>query len=160
MYLVALPSGILAYLTAPELELESSQSNETSSTGGVRGLAVVFIRTPLLLLVYGLYFAMNALLYVITIYYPQLLSRFGVSSPFTISLYLATIALTGGVSAYFYGQIRQRLDYRQLTLTSLFLWAVGFGIAGSRFDPLSGYRSRTTVWFWARPCISNCDTLG
>ncbi|WP_233553788.1 hypothetical protein [Halococcus sp. IIIV-5B] len=62
--------GILAYLTVPELELESIQSNETSPTGGVRGLMVVFVKTPLLLLVYGLYFATNTLLYVVTIYYP------------------------------------------------------------------------------------------
>ena len=40
------------------------------------------------------------------------------------------MGLAGGVSAYFYGQIRQRLNYRQLTLTALFLWVIGFGIAG------------------------------
>lgn len=40
------------------------------------------------------------------------------------------MGLAGGVSAYFYGQIRQRHDYRQLTLTALFLWVVGFVVAG------------------------------
>jgi MFS family permease len=130
VYLVALPLGVLAYLTVPEPAMESDQGSEGSSASGVRGLVGVFVRTPLLFLVYGLYFATNALLYAIMIYYPQLLSGFGVSSSFIISLYLAALGLAGGVNAYFYGQIRQWLSYRQLTLTALSLWVVSFGVAG------------------------------
>ena len=69
------------------------------------------MRTPLLVLVYGLFFAANALLYAIVVYYPQLLAGFGVSSTFLISLYLSVLGIASGVSAYFYDRIKRRFEY-------------------------------------------------
>lgn len=76
------------------------------------------MRTPLLVLVYGLFFAANALLYAIVVYYPQLLAGFGVSSTLLISLYLSVLGIAGGVSAHFYDRIKRRFEYRQLILTA------------------------------------------
>lgn len=128
VYLLALPLGVLAFVTVPEPTVAATRDSE-ASTGGVRGVVKVFARIPLLPLVYGLYFAANALLYAIVVYYPQLLAGFGVSSSFVISLYLSVQGLAGGLSAYFYDRIRRRFDYRQITLSALALWVVGFGIA-------------------------------
>lgn len=127
VYLLALPLGILAFVTVPEPTIVAARNSEPS-TNGVRGIVTVFARIPLLPLIYGLYFAANALLYAIVVYYPQLLAGFGVSSSFIISLYLSAQGLAGGLSAYFYDSIRRRLDYRQITLSALALWVVGFGI--------------------------------
>ncbi|RJT08056.1 MFS transporter [Halococcus sp. IIIV-5B] len=136
VYVLALPLGVLAYVTVPEPAMAAAPDDGDRSADGMRGIARVFLDTPVLPFVYGLYFATNALLYTITIYYPQLLSGFGISSSFTISLYLAALGVAGGASAYFYDRIKRRFDYRQLTLAALVLWSIGFGIAGIASTPV------------------------
>jgi MFS transporter, ACDE family, multidrug resistance protein len=135
VYLLALPLGVLALLTVPEPGLEDKERTE-GSEGGIRGVLGAFVATPLLLLVYGLYFATNALLYAIVVYYPQLLAGFGVSSSLLISLYLSVLGIAGGVSAYFYDRIKRRFGYRQLTIAALSLWVVGFGLAATASTPV------------------------
>ena len=133
IYLVGVPFGVLAAVFVPEPAIESA--NGTSKSGGsLQALVRVFRSTPLLLLVYGLYFLTNVLLYSIIVYYPRFLETFGVQSSFTISLYLSAMGLSGGTSAYFYDRIRQRLSYVGLAHTAFLLWTVGFGlviVAGS-----------------------------
>jgi MFS family permease len=137
VYLLALPLGVLAYLTVPEPTIAPERRDpEDTSEGGVRGIASLFVRTPLLVLVYGLFFAANALLYAIVVYYPQLLAGFGVSSTFLISLYLSVLGIAGGVSAYFYDRIKRRFEYRQLTVVALGLWVAGFSLAAVASAPL------------------------
>ncbi|WP_231189034.1 MFS transporter [Haladaptatus sp. DYF46] len=136
VYLLALPLGVLAYLTVPEPTLDSTRGGNDPDNGGISGVIREFQRTPLLPLVYGLYFATNALLYSIVVYYPQLLAGFGVSSSFVISLYLSALGIAGGVSAYFYDRIKRRFNYRQLTGVALVLWLVGFSLAAAATSPL------------------------
>lgn len=127
VYAIALPLGLLALVTVPETALGGRGGDVED--GGLAGLLAVFAATPLLLLVYGLYFVANLLLYAYTVYYPGLLATFGVESSLTISLYLAALGLAGGVSAYFYDRVKRRFDYRQLTLAALALWTAGFTVA-------------------------------
>lgn len=93
VYLLALPLGVLAFLTVPEPAVASNRT--PGSEGGLRGLVDVFGRTPLLVPVYGLYFVANLLLYAIVVHYPPLLADFGIRSSFDISLYLSASALPG-----------------------------------------------------------------
>lgn len=137
VYLLALPLGVLAYFTVPEPTIAGGQRGpDDSSEGGVRGVARAFVETPLLPLVYGLFFAANVLLYAIVVYYPQLLAGFGVSSSFVISLYLSVLGIAGGLSAYFYDRIKRRFEYRQLVLAALGLWVAGFGLAAVASTPV------------------------
>jgi MFS family permease len=137
VYLLALPLGVLASLTVPEPRIAGDQRESgDSSDGGVRGVARAFADTPLLPLVYGLYFAANVLLYAIVVYYPQLLTGFGISSSFVISLYLSVLGIAGGLSAYFYDRIKRRFEYRQLTFAALGLWVAGFGLAATASTPV------------------------
>lgn len=130
VYLLALPLGVLALLTVPEPMVTAARGeSDNASEGGVRGVVNAFVQTPLLLLVYGLYFATNMLLYTIVVYYPQLLAGFGISSSFIISLYLSVLGMAGGLSAYFYDRLKRHLSYRQLTFAALGLWLPGFGLA-------------------------------
>ncbi|ADJ14797.1 MFS transporter [Halalkalicoccus jeotgali] len=129
VYGLALPLGVLASLTVPETALNREISAETGDDGGIAGLLSVFAARPVILLVYGLYFVANLLLYAYTVYYPALLATFGVESSLVISLYLAALGVVGGTSAYFYDRIKRRFGYRQLTLAALALWTVGFAVA-------------------------------
>lgn len=124
VYLLALPLGVVALLTVPEPVRDGQR--ETADESGLAALRRVVGETPLLLLVYGLFFGTNLLLYGIVVYYPGVLSTFGVASSLTISLYLSAMGTAGGVSAYYYDRIKRRLDYRRLVLTALGLWTVGF----------------------------------
>jgi MFS family permease len=127
VYLLALPLGVVAYLTVPEPAMATGEGVEDES--GVRAIRRVVRSTPLLLLVYGLFFVANLLLYSIVVYYPGVLATFGVESSLVISLYLSAMGTAGGVSAYYYDRIKRRLDYRRLTLVALGLWTVGFAVA-------------------------------
>ncbi len=129
VYGLALPLGLLAAVTVPETSVDPRGTAKSNDAGGLRGLFAVFTAAPILLLVYGLYFVANLLLYAYTVYYPGLLATFGVESSLTISLYLAALGLGGATSAYFYDRIKRRFGYRQVTLAALALWTVGFVVA-------------------------------
>jgi ACDE family multidrug resistance protein len=135
VYLLALPFGVVALLTVPELALDGAATTGPGTAGGLSGLLAVFRATPMLLPVYGLYFLANLLLYVIVVYYPALLAGFGIESSFLISLYLSAQGVAGGLSAYFYDRIKRRLDYRRLTVAAFALWTVGFAIAAVAVTP-------------------------
>ena len=53
----ALPLGLLVLFTVPEIAISRQGATDLSDPAGLRGLLAVFTATPLLLLVYGLYFA-------------------------------------------------------------------------------------------------------
>jgi len=79
--------------------------------------------------VYLLYFAANALLYSIVVFYPQLLAELGISSSLSISLYLAANGLAGGISAALYGRLVARVERQWLVLIALALWVAAFAAA-------------------------------
>ncbi|WP_338741502.1 MFS transporter [Haloplanus salilacus] len=125
VYLLALPLGAVAVLTVPEPAVAPREDDES----GVRALARVTRSTPLLGLVYGLFFAANLLLYAIVVYYPRVLETFGVASSLGISLYLSALGIAGGASAYVYDRLTRRFDHRRLTLGALGAWTVGLAVA-------------------------------
>ena len=96
VYMLAIPIGMVAMAAVPE--------PVTHQQGGPRdddGTSVfkVFRERPVLLLIYGLMFFANILLYVIVIFLPQLLETFGVFSTFQIGLFLTTMTGSAGVTA-------------------------------------------------------------
>jgi MFS family permease len=133
VYLVAIPLGLLAIVTVPETGGESRPQSESTaeseSTGGITGIVSVFRERPALLAVYLLYFAANALLYSIVVFYPQLLAALGISSSLSISLYLAANGLAGGISAALYGRLVARVSRHWLVVIALALWVAAFAAA-------------------------------
>ena len=129
VYALALPLGLLAALTVPETAAARRGGASSSDSGGVRGLLEVVAAAPILLPIYGLYFAANLLLYAYVVFYPELLATVGVDSSLQISLYLAAMGLAGGTSAYFYDRLKRRFAYRRLVLAALALWTAGFAAA-------------------------------
>jgi len=124
VYLIALPLGMVAILTVPETgQRDSVSQSESAGPGGVMS---VFRSRPGLLSVYLLYFGANALLYNIIVFYPQLLSTLGITSSFSISLYLAANGLAGGISAAVSDRLLERTSRHRLVVAALVLWVVAF----------------------------------
>ncbi|WP_253737473.1 MFS transporter [Halohasta salina] len=147
VYLIALPLGLLAILTVPETggrQPTADGGTDESETGGETGLAgvvTVFRRRPTLVGVYLLYFGANALLYTIVVFYPQLLEGVGITSSFSISLYLAANGLAGGVSAALYDRLIARTSRPVLVVAALTLWTVAFAGVLLVDSPLSAIPS-------------------
>jgi ACDE family multidrug resistance protein len=108
VYMLAIPIGLLAIFAVPESK--SVQQAGSRSDDGMSVLAV-FKESPVLLIIYGLIFSANVLLYVIVIFLPQLLETFGISSSFQIGLFITAMTGSAGATAFVYGGIRSRLSY-------------------------------------------------
>jgi len=117
VYLVAIPLGLLAVVTIPEIAVGSDRESTA-----VDGVWAVFRTRPALLGVYLLYFGANLLLYSIVVFYPPLLASLGVESSFSISLYLAANGLAGGVSAALSDRLLARSSRHALVVAALGLW--------------------------------------
>jgi len=142
VYLIALPLGLLAVVTIPETGgSEGNVDGGTDSEAGLAGIAAVLRRRPTLFGVYLLYFGANALLYTIVVFYPQLLEGVGITSSFSISLYLAANGLAGGVSAALYDRLIARTSRPVLVTVALVLWSIAFGGAILVDSPLSAVPS-------------------
>jgi ACDE family multidrug resistance protein len=140
VYLIAFPLGLVAVATVPETgrgggaDADSPEGpGDTSDGAGPRSalaeVASVFRERPSLLAVYLLYFGANALLYTIVVFYPQLLEGLGITSSFSISLYLAANGFAGGVSAALYDRFVKRTTRHVLVAAAFALWIAGFGVA-------------------------------
>lgn len=125
VYLIAVPLGFLAIVTVPETG-PSRVSGETRPETGIAGILDGFRRQPSLLLVYVLYFGANAFLYVIIVFYPQLLAGFGITSSLMISLYLAANGVAGGISAVLYERLLRWTNRHRLIAMALLLWILAF----------------------------------
>lgn len=125
VHLVAVPLALLAIVTVPETSRRNS-SGAPRSSGGLSGLLETVARRPALLSVYLLYFGANALLYSIVVFYPQLLAGLGITSSVSISLYLATNGLAGGISAALFDRFAARTSRSVLVFVAFLLWILGF----------------------------------
>jgi ACDE family multidrug resistance protein len=124
VYMLAIPIGLFAMAAVPE-PTAHQQVGARSDDGS--SVFRVFRESPVLLVIYGLMFFGNLLLYVIVIFLPQLLETFGITSTFRIGLFLTAMTASGGTTAFIYGRIRSRLSYRAIVMTAVLLWAVAFG---------------------------------
>ena len=128
VYLVALPLGIVAFLTVPETGSGTGR-RDTDDEVDSSSVVSVLRRRMSLVFVYLLYLWANVLLYVVVVFYPTLLEDIGVTSSFTVGLYLAANGVSGGVSAMAYDRLKQRFGSHALVLFAFVLWTAAFGVA-------------------------------
>jgi MFS transporter, ACDE family, multidrug resistance protein len=132
IYMLAIPVGLLAIRFVPE-PVTHHPTGPSSDNGTT--VFKLFKQNPIILLIiYGLIFFTNVLLYVIVIFLPQLLETFGISSTFQIGLFLTTMTGAAGVTAFIYGKIRSRFSFPKIVLTAVAIWAVAFTIISQTPD--------------------------
>jgi MFS family permease len=133
VYMLAIPIGLLAIAAVPE---PATQQQTGPQSNGGTSVFRVFRESPILLVIYGLMFFGNILLYAIVIFLPQLLESFGISSTFRIGLFITAMTASAGVTAFIYGKIRSRFSYRIIVTIAVALWTLAFATisqaAGSR----------------------------
>ena len=125
VYMLGIPVGLLAVAAVSEPVMQHQISPESD---GHPSTFRVFMESPVLLVIYGLMFFGNILLYAIVIFLPQLLESFGISSTFRIGLFIAAMTGSSGVTAFIYGKIRSQFSYRTIVTIGVSLWTVAFTI--------------------------------
>jgi ACDE family multidrug resistance protein len=123
VYMLAIPIGLFAIAAVPEPAIQHPSRTESN---GRTSVFRVFRENPVLLVIYGLMFFANILLYSIVIFLPQLLESFGITSTFRIGLYITAMTGSAGVTAFIYGKIRSRFSYRVIVTIAAALWTVAF----------------------------------
>lgn len=123
VYMLAIPIGLFAIAAVPEPAIQHPSRTESN---GRTSVFRVFQESPVLLVIYGLMFFANILLYSIVIFLPQLLESFGITSTFRIGLFITAMTGSAGVTAFIYGKIRSRFSYRVIVTIAAALWAVAF----------------------------------
>ncbi|MFO7927462.1 MAG: MFS transporter [Halobacteriota archaeon] len=142
VYLVAVPLGLVAFVAIPNTGRGGSDvaaNGDGTDPVDRSGVFAVLRRRPALLAVYLLYFAANALLYSIVVFYPQLLTGIGVGSSFGIGLYLSANGLAGGVTGVLYGRLKGRFGARPLVSSAFALWLVAFVLATVVTSPVTAF---------------------
>jgi MFS family permease len=114
---------MLAIAAVPEPAIQHQARPESKDSTSVFR---VFRESSILLVIYGLMFFGNILLYTIVIFVPQLLESFGISSTFRIGLFITAMTGSAGVTAFIYGKIRSRFSYRVIVSIAVALWTVAF----------------------------------
>ncbi|MGB9438349.1 MAG: MFS transporter [Desulfobacterales bacterium] len=132
IYMLAIPIGLLAMRVVPEPALHHLTG--PASDNGTTVFKLLKQNPILLLIIYGLMFFANVLLYVIVIFLPQLLETFGISSTFRIGMFLTAMTGSAGVTAFIYGKIRSRFSYPTIALTAVAIWSVAFTIISQASD--------------------------
>jgi MFS family permease len=123
VYMLAIPIGLFAMAAVPEPAIQHRARAESNGSISVFGL---FRESSVLVVIYGLMFFGNVLLYAIVIFLPQLLESFGISSTFRIGLFITAMTGSAGVTAFIYGKIRSRFSYRVIVTIAVALWTVAF----------------------------------
>ncbi|MGD9367502.1 MAG: MFS transporter, partial [Desulfobacteraceae bacterium] len=123
VYMLAIPIGLLAIVAVAEPEIQSRAGPGSPASLSVFGL---FRENAVLVIIYGLMFFGNILLYAIVIFLPQLLEHFGITSTFRIGLFITAMTGAAGVTAFIYGKIRSRFSYRTIVTIAAGLWTVAF----------------------------------
>jgi MFS transporter, ACDE family, multidrug resistance protein len=123
VYMLAIPIGLLAVVAVPEPAIRHQTGAESKVRTSVLG---IFRESPVLLIIYGLMFFGNILLYCIVIFLPQLLENYGTTSTFRIGLFLTAMTGSAGVTAFLYGKIRSRFTYRLIVIIGVALWTAAF----------------------------------
>jgi len=139
VYLVAVPIGLAAVVTVPEAGRERASPADRSQPGlwaRLRSQGRLFVDRPMIPAVYLLYFGANLFLYVVVVFYPQLLAGFGVTSSLAVGVYLAVNGASSAVAAAFYDRLLVRFGRPVLVLVAFGLWTCGFVIAAVVGSPL------------------------
>ena len=131
VYMLAIPIGLFAIVAVPESAIQHQSRPESNAS---KSVFRVFRESSVLLVIYGLMFFGNILLYAIVIFLPQLLESLGISSTFRIGLFITAMTGSAGVTAFVYGKIRSRFAYRVIVTTGVALWTVAFTIISQAPD--------------------------
>ena len=131
VYMLAIPIGLLAMAVVSE-PATRHRSGPPSDNG--TSVFTVFRQNRVLLIIYGLMFFANVLLYVIVIFLPQLLETFGISSTFRIGMFLTAMTGSAGATAFIYGKIRSRFSYPAIVKTAVIIWSAAFAIISQATD--------------------------
>ncbi len=131
VYMLAIPIGLLAMAVVSE-PATRHLSGPPSDNG--TSVFTVFRQNRVLLIIYGLMFFANVLLYVIVIFLPQLLETFGISSTFRIGMFLTAMTGSAGATAFIYGKIRSRFSYPAIVMTAVVIWTAAFAIISQASD--------------------------
>ncbi|MGD8353646.1 MAG: MFS transporter [Pseudomonadota bacterium] len=124
VYTLAIPIGIAAAYIVPDTKPHHQMSSSRMEPDSVTR---IFLKNPVLWLIYGLMFTGSVLLYGIVIFMPQLLETFGIGSTFRIGLFITAMTASAGTVSLVYGNIKARLPYRWIVLLSVMLWTAAFG---------------------------------
>ena len=130
VYLLAIPIGLTAIAAVPEPSIQHQHGSESR---GSTSVFKVFRENLVLLIIYGLIFFGNILLYAIVIFLPQLLETFGITSAFQIGLFITAMTGSAGLTAFVYGKIRSRFSYRTIVTIVAVLWVTAFAIISQAF---------------------------
>ncbi len=122
VYFIGIPLGLLVWLYVPDTHVAPAGPARGRDTTVFR----IFRENPILFGVYGLVFLSSMFLYGIVVFLPQLLSDLGMTSSFSVGLYISGMGLTAGIISFSYGKIRTRLTYKTIVIIALALWMVGF----------------------------------
>ncbi len=125
VYLLGIPVGISAIFAIPESKVSSRQ---TMMSGKTMSVFDVVRNRPVILLINGLIFSGNILLYAIVVFLPQFLEEFGITDTTHIGLFITAMTASAGITSFVYGKIRSRFTYHRIVTTSALLWAMVFTI--------------------------------
>lgn len=132
VYLVAVPLGLVAVTTVPDSGDEGRRAADRDRPGlrvELRAVLGSFRRTPAIPAVYLLYFGTNVFLYVVVVFYPQLLAGLGITSSLSVGIYLAVNGASSAVAAALYDRLLPRYGRPVLALAAAVLWVGGFALA-------------------------------
>lgn len=128
VYFVGIPLGFCALITVPDIYKEPKENSSP--------VLKVFRETPILFVIYSLFFLAMVLVYSIVVFLPPLLGEMSISNPVYISLFIIIMSFSAGVTSFMYGRIKSILSYRMIVLLVLALWTVAFTIISQSFSGL------------------------
>jgi MFS family permease len=123
VYMLAIPIGLSAIAAIPESTAHHQSGIESDNKMSV---FMVLRENPVILIINGLMFTGNILLYAIVIFLPQILEDFGITGTFHIGLFITTMTTSAGITSFIYGKIRSWLTYRTIVTIGTLLWSIVF----------------------------------
>jgi MFS family permease len=131
IYFVGIPLCMLTILFVPTTQFE------LEGTTDEKGITVIRLlrNTPTLFILYGLVFLGMVFLYSLVVFLPQVLTRFDLTSPFQISVFISGMGFVAALTALMYGKIRIKLSNNRIISVALVLWAIGFTILSQASTP-------------------------
>lgn len=121
IYLVGFPLALIAFLVLPETHADAMAQRRS-----VESLWRIFKTRPTLFMIFGLVLLTTIALYTIVVFLPQLLEKRGVTHTVTIALFISTMTLASGTTAFLYERIKADLPYLTIVRGALLMWALAF----------------------------------
>ncbi|MFC1947769.1 MFS transporter [Chloroflexota bacterium] len=124
IYFIGIPLCLLTILFIPKVQQELAGTTDEKGPTVLR----LLWDNPTLFILYGLVFLGMVFLYSLVVFLPQVLTRFDLTSPLHISMFISGVGLVAGIVSLMYGKIREILSNKRIISIVLILWAIGFAI--------------------------------